>query len=571
MSLKSLNYENFQEAYLRNKIYDNNLTDKQFKKLIKHLNRFYQQNKADSREELLKIIKEKYNVKSEAYLKFFLLNISQGYNKRTKSKILNNEAFKKYINNFEYTKKASVIEATKPEDLEYSIKEKQPGSYLDNQKNIQAHKHYAKINYIDYYNKDKQKHFITITLPSKYHKYKKTKTGFKLNKNYEFNNIDFETQISANLNLLNVIYRYFYKQLDKEIKREAERKNLSEEAKIIDKIKILEPHKSLTPHLHFMVFVDPEFEHIVNRIYNNVIKKFNLENEFCKIEKVETAKASTYIAKYIIKTLSDNEEDYNNIVRRYISYFSNVRFFKTSNFRHTTQKEIDIAYSYLNKNHKEYLNYLKTLKTPLYVSIEQLIKDKVFIFEYEEKEQITLNYTKIEEETDKRYLEYIEKNNSNSKKLNEYEKIKNILDSTTEKEFDYLEHKNIINYIQSIKLNEEFITFYNLKLFIKEDIEKLKREIDLKNGFLKKLYISTAQKLKEYKQTTIVKTLKRVYFRREIVINSKEIEEVKNLGFKADKQLIRAYEYELIKDKNDIELIKVNCEYFEELEDSLID
>jgi len=246
-----------------------------------------------------------------------------------------------------------------------------------------------------------------------------------INPKFAYQHLSMDEVIELGLKKLNKIERYFTKMLNRDIGRyiKAEHNMTLKEYevknghKIIDKIKFLESHKAgLTGHLHGMYWFDNDWEHIFKKVYENTIKHFGLNIEYCDNESVHNASASTYIYKYIIKDLKTSKNEinyeqdsindsnylkYEDFPNHYRRYFNNTRFFSSSRFRHTTQSEIDIAYSFLAKNRPELLDYYKSLEKPLYVSLEELIQKGIFNFTYDNKESITIDYSELNKLIDK--------------------------------------------------------------------------------------------------------------------------------------------------------------------------
>ncbi len=134
--------------------------------------------------------------------------------------------------------------------------------------------------------------FITLTLPSKYHPFKKSNKHFSLNNNFEF--VAIEQRINEGYKELNKIYREFYLN----VKNNKKNKGLKY-------IKIIEPHKSLIPHLHRILYINKDtFESFKNQ-FETITKKYELKQT--KIERLNEARGSSYIIKYILKNFNDNE------------------------------------------------------------------------------------------------------------------------------------------------------------------------------------------------------------------------------------------------------------------------
>ncbi len=135
--------------------------------------------------------------------------------------------------------------------------------------------------------------FITLTNPSKFHPFvsvKNQKNTYKLNKNYEFD--DLKNCIDESYKNIKEIYRELYK-------------NIHKLNKNIKFTKIIEPHKSLVCHLHRLIFINKKDIESVKRKYLNILKKHNLKS--CQFEILKKIKGSSYITKYILKNFNDND------------------------------------------------------------------------------------------------------------------------------------------------------------------------------------------------------------------------------------------------------------------------
>lgn len=134
--------------------------------------------------------------------------------------------------------------------------------------------------------------FLTLTTPSKFHKYSSITN--KLNPKF-----DKTLTINDAYKLLNSSFREIYKNF--KIKRKFVKVEYS---------KVLEPHKNLTPHLHAIIYVNRnDLEFMQNHI-KNVIKKNGIGEH--KIEVInDTSRSSAYLLKYIQKTTNPkNEEEF---------------------------------------------------------------------------------------------------------------------------------------------------------------------------------------------------------------------------------------------------------------------
>jgi hypothetical protein len=332
---------------------------------------FYEsKNKAKDKNTLLEKMNTHYEIESNNRFSYFVKNISNKVNTITgEIKFQNFDAF----NGWKYKQNIFTTDAK-----DFKLIETKKNQFLDSKFKQWATTKISRAKYLDYYNKDKIKLFITLTLPSKFHPYN-SKNNSK-NKNYDFENI--EDSIEKGFEMINKIHRNFYNL----VKKKLERANLDSK---FDYLSVIEPHKSLIPHNHSLYYIDKEQLEIFEDAYNQIIKKYSIRKH--KMEILKRAKGSSYIYKYLLKMEGS--------FSKYKKYFSKYRIFKISNFKHTTQKEIDFIYKYLYKHKKRYLDYLKAQKTPLYVSLENFIVKRVQ-FNYEKVENFTLDK--------KEFLKYIQ-------------------------------------------------------------------------------------------------------------------------------------------------------------------
>ncbi len=362
---------------------------------------------------LLKKLKSSYIHKSSKLLEYFVKNNLKTKNIRTK-KIRDytyQDGVFKYANDFYYD-----VDTNNIKDSELKFKEHNQGEFLSNKDKLYSNKKIAKTIYLDYVNKDKKKVFITFTLPNKkFHKY--NRDGFKT-KTY-ISNDKFEENVEKGLKLLNEIHRYFYHTLKYKVKRYCKNNNIIDKEVInIDFIKILEPHKSLDGHLHSLFYINEEFLEIIEEVYNMTKKQFNLIET--KLEILHSAKSSTYLNKYLLKTTKSENLFYN----QYKRYFSKTRFFTSSNFRHTNQEKIEIVYKFLKEYKPKLFTYFRRSEIPLYYQLEQLILKGYFRFEEQSKEIFSIDYEAIKKEFE---------NVKNKKEVEEFKKsiIDNIDKYTT--------------------------------------------------------------------------------------------------------------------------------------------
>lgn len=156
---------------------------------------------------------------------------------------------------------------------------------------------------------DKIALFVTLTLKSKYHKYKDKNGKLVLNKNYKE-----EYTIQRGYKKLKKIFRKLQKDFyDVETNKKITFKNM----------RVIEYHKDFTPHLHGIIFVDSE--HI--EAYLKQVKKFfgttkieqtetkikYLKNNNIGMSEIEilqdSSKVTAYLSKYIKKSINPKNED----------------------------------------------------------------------------------------------------------------------------------------------------------------------------------------------------------------------------------------------------------------------
>ncbi len=131
--------------------------------------------------------------------------------------------------------------------------------------------------------------FLTLTLPSSYHKFSKTTKRY--NPKYDENNT-----IENGYKLLNSSFRDIYKNF--RVNRKFVKVYYS---------KVFEPHKNFTPHLHSILYVKSEFKDNLIQHIKNTIKKNSLGKSF-EIEEIkDLSRSSSYLLKYIRK--NTNVED----------------------------------------------------------------------------------------------------------------------------------------------------------------------------------------------------------------------------------------------------------------------
>jgi hypothetical protein len=366
-----------------------NLSAKQYKTIsntiidtIDRLEDRTKDNLSKTKQHFLEKITNDYHKKSYSQFTYFLRYVSNGFNGRTGESICN--LYDKY-NSYKYQQNIYLSDSNN-----IKLQELKRGQFLDNKQLQYANKKVAKSLYVEHHNKDKNRVFLTLTLPSKWHYY--TNKGKRKNPKCKFDN--YEDSITLGLKELNHINKVLHNKINVELRRFYKREGL--EYSPYDYIKALEYHTSLTPHYHSIIYCSDEQLEIIEKQYNHIVKTFELEETVYEI--LENKKASSYVYKYLLKNSlpAENNNKENSLFNKYKSYFNNIRIFSSSNFKHTNQAEIDKVYKYISKYRPKLMKYLKRSEKPLYVNLEELIKKGYFSFEYETIEQIIVNKKSLE-------------------------------------------------------------------------------------------------------------------------------------------------------------------------------
>ena len=135
--------------------------------------------------------------------------------------------------------------------------------------------------------------FMTLTLPSKYHRLKMIKSGmFKDNPKYEgFTPSEAKTELT----------RMFAR-----LRQDRSLKELDKDERVF--FRITEPHDDGTPHSHILLFVPADRVNRVEEAFNRLFCKDTKANDFQKINS-NIDNAVAYIMKYINKTLPLSKND----------------------------------------------------------------------------------------------------------------------------------------------------------------------------------------------------------------------------------------------------------------------
>ena len=131
--------------------------------------------------------------------------------------------------------------------------------------------------------------FITLTLPSKFHKYSQQTKKYNPLYNEKYT-------INEGYNLLNKSFRNIYK--DFKVNRKFDKIYFS---------KVIEPHKNLSCHLHAILYVNIDnVEYLKNHIKNVVVKNELGRYEIEEIKDI--TRGTSYLLKYVQKTTNPSSD-----------------------------------------------------------------------------------------------------------------------------------------------------------------------------------------------------------------------------------------------------------------------
>jgi len=199
--------------------------------------------------------------------------------------------------------------------------------------------------------RDLQPIFMTITLPSAYHKKKIKNKQLVDNKNYK--------DKTVNESLKELTKRFSKLRHDRSLKE------LPKEKRIY--FRAIEPHKNGTPHTHILIFIPKDrvdrLHEAFNRLYDEKVNDFQiLDNE---------SNAVSYIMKYINKTIPLSKKKDLTIKDKYlnawyshhrVSRFITSRTLAPLNIYRLVHKKFSLE-SLTNVYYKKDLQILTTLDT----------------------------------------------------------------------------------------------------------------------------------------------------------------------------------------------------------------
>jgi hypothetical protein len=394
--------------------------------------------------------------------------------------ILKEKQSNKYLNNMKIKNKYSKDSIKIKKDV---IKE------FNNYKNLT----YLKCKELERVSKEEELKplFLTITLPSSFHPFRKNKQTeiFRINPNFKF--LTLTERIEKGRKELNEIFREVYKNINKR------------ENKGIKFIKIIEPHKSLMVHLHRILYVKMDNIEQIKKTFLKVIKKHKIiKYDF---EELKKSKGSSYIIKYILKNFEREE------LRKFDGYRKKhkIIIFRMSNLELNTDIFKKLYYSKENKEvNKQVLYYIKT-KRSKYENLYQYYTQNTYV-------KIT--------------------------KIDDFKEMKtNILNEKIKKlELKEIKFKEDFKFLKLIKeLKEEFKE--DLKKYENFKTVKIKKRNNLKTNlfyrfkFIKNVKINTKQTNKKIidtieEKTLNTKELRDLYYKNEFkTLDKKEINIIKKI------------------------------------------
>jgi len=144
--------------------------------------------------------------------------------------------------------------------------------------------------------------FITLTLPSEYHRFKKM--GSRHVPNPLYSGVSIDKSYKKLLEIWRDVYNSFV----------SKENGVSVKHKV-KYSRVVEPHKDFTPHLHAICYVDADKEEQFKKHFDNVVKKYSLEQvdyENLSLDKEgkkedkpkEKSYSISYLLKYVAKTIT---------------------------------------------------------------------------------------------------------------------------------------------------------------------------------------------------------------------------------------------------------------------------
>jgi len=196
--------------------------------------------------------------------------------------------------------------------------------------------------------------FMTLTLPSEYHKMKTDKSTKKLISNKKYNHVPPKEAI---------------KQLTRmwsRLRHDRSLKELTKDERIFYRVN--EPHKDGTPHTHILLYVP---SNTVNRVVNAFKRLFGT-----KANNIQTniRNASAYIMKYINKTLPLSKKEHLTEKEKYLNaWYSKHKIIRFNSSRTLAPLKLyRLLYSKFSL--EELTKLVKNKKLKIFVPIDNLQK-----------------------------------------------------------------------------------------------------------------------------------------------------------------------------------------------------
>jgi DNA helicase-2/ATP-dependent DNA helicase PcrA len=233
-----------------------------------------------------------YHNKSNEQKQYFIFNVLGMKNNITNENMID-------LTNEKYdSMKIDILSDLTYTDNGYKYnKEILKGKFLNDNKTIQAHKRWAKLKYLEHTNEDKRAFFMTLTLPSEWHKWKTRGDSLKEEREYGDNSYlednkkfilkgnNLEEHIINSAKKINEIWTYFYHILKIEIEHYKKRNKLDKIFEV-SFFRQLEAHKNLISHGHFLIFVDEEVKSLMQLALHKTINEFALNEKFQDLQTI---------------------------------------------------------------------------------------------------------------------------------------------------------------------------------------------------------------------------------------------------------------------------------------------
>ena len=143
--------------------------------------------------------------------------------------------------------------------------------------------------------------FMTLTLPSEYHKHKITKSG-KLVKNLKYNGVNPRESVK-------LLTKMFAK-----LRQDRSLKELKKEERIY--FRVNEPHKDGTPHTHILMFIPSDR---IEKVKNAYKRLFDTKANDIQVVTNDIKNSVAYVMKYVNKVLPLSQKKNLSIKEEYLN------------------------------------------------------------------------------------------------------------------------------------------------------------------------------------------------------------------------------------------------------------